>query len=79
MLPRRGLHRLRPPQITCGGRALQAVIEGALETDGKQGVSDQLVDSILPHLQGLQMLSPEETRQVLNTVIPVLVCIPGRG
>jgi hypothetical protein len=25
------------------------------------------------------MLSPEETRQVLNTVIAVLVCIPGRG
>jgi hypothetical protein len=60
-------------------RQLQAVIEGVLDADGKQGVSDQLVDSILPHLQGLQMLSPEETRQVLNTVIAVLVCIPGVG
>jgi hypothetical protein len=75
---------LRPPQITCGGKALQAAIEGALDTDGKQGASGQLrvVDSIiLPHLQGRQMLSPEETRQVLfpETVIAVLVCIPSRG
>ena len=59
-------------------RQLQAVIEDVLDADGKQGVQDQLVDSILPHLQ-LMMLQPDETRHVLYAIIAVLVSTPGVG